>query len=128
MFDTYPPYDRNMWVLTQVVPPLLDVGCGQNGWIFSDTPFGEQTTYLDIDTRRMQNFITGDLHALPFRDEAFSTVAINELLEHVRSARLVLGEAVRVASLRVVFTVPCEHLWPPELKPHVPLETRLTEG
>jgi hypothetical protein len=128
MFDTYLPYDRKMWVLTQVVPPLLDVGCGPNEWIFSDTPFSEQTTYLDIDTRKTRNFITGDAHALPFRDEAFSTVAITELPEHVRSARLVLSQAVRVASLRVVFTVPCEHLWPPELKPHVPLETRLTGG
>jgi SAM-dependent methyltransferase len=127
VFDTFFPYDRKTWVLTQVVPPILDVGCGPRGWIFNDSRYGEETTYLDLDTRKMPNFITGDAHSLPFGDQTFSTVAINELLEHVQTPKLVVGEAFRVARLRVVLTVPCEHLWPPELKPFAPLDTRLRE-
>src|SRR5262249_26088217 len=43
---------------------------------------------------------------LPFRDRAFETVLMFEVLEHVTSVEKVLSEAFRVASRNVLITVP----------------------
>lgn len=127
IIDMVLPYDRKTWVLTQVIPPILDVGCGPRGWIFSDTVFHQYTTYLDIDLRKMENFINADAHNIPMRSKSFNTVYLGEILEHVADPRRVLDEAVRTARLRVVFTTPDEHHWSQELKPFYPLERRLRE-
>lgn len=126
IIDLFLPYDRKTWILSQVKPPILDVGCA-SGWIFKDTPFHPYTTYLDIDMRKLENFVMADAHNLPFRDNSFTTVVCAEVLEHVIDPVKVLSECVRVADFRVVITVPAEHLWDPKNKPFMKIEERLRE-
>jgi|GEM_PF-7025475 len=120
------PFDRRTWILLNVEPPILDVGCA-DGWIFKGTIYEDKTIFLDINLIKMKNFIHADGHYLPFRDNSFKTVCLCEIIEHVRDPQLLLKEAYRVTYKKVVFTIPSEYDWTPELKPCTTIEERLKE-
>ena len=71
--------------------------------------------------------VRGDAHALPFRDEAFDTVVLGDILEHVEDDYKVLAEAVRVARLQVIGTTPDEYGWDQSLQPFKPIHEWIDE-
>lgn len=82
-----------------VVAPLLNIGCGINpcGWS------GPGYFHFDIDLWDYPNFVQGDAHYLPFRDNTFASAALGDMLEHVMNPAQVLREAGRVAP-KVIMT------------------------
>lgn len=100
--------DRWQWVRSRAEGKILEVGCA-GGALFMGS--GLDVHYCDINEFPLPNFTVADAHNLPFPDDSFTTVSVCELLEHVRDPLQVLKEAARVASKKVIFTVPFEYLW-----------------
>lgn len=118
--------ERTIWVVSQCSGSILDIG-GNQGHVFRDT--GLDVTILDINEFEPCEFpqVIADAHSLPFEDNSFDITCLLELLEHVHNPILALREAARVARKKVIFTVPDEHSWPPELKPFTTLSDRMEE-
>lgn len=80
---------------------VLDVGCGIGTYVCKLGELADRAYGIDIDTARVRQGTTGSLavavsERLPFEDEAFDVVLLNEVIEHVRSDRETLQEACRV--------------------------------
>ena len=67
---------------------FLDVGCG-------DVPKGDVNLDL-FYYGRGKNFVIGDAHHLPFKDEAFGTVYSKHCLEHLENPLFFFEEAKRI--------------------------------
>jgi len=108
--------ERTNWIVSQCSGTILDIG-GNQGHVFRDT--GLDVTLLDINEFERCEFpqVVADAHSLPFADNSFDITCLLELLEHVHNPILALKEAARVARKKVIFTVPNEYEWPPELMP-----------
>ena len=95
--------------------PVLNVGC-------SDDPlrFEDRCTHFDIDDwsahfdARGQMFIQGDAHQLTryFGLDAFDTVILGDIVEHLVDPHTALMEAARVTSRALCFTVWMEQRLP----------------
>jgi len=83
---------------------LLEIGCGEGGNMFH---LGARRGWVGIDFAHRKlvhakaelpdsSFACGDAGALPFRDGAFESVLIRDVLHHVRDRALVVSEAARV--------------------------------
>lgn len=55
--------------------------------------------------------VFGDIHRLPFPDDAFDLVLAIEVLEHVTYPEIALGEIERICRHSVVLSVPREPIW-----------------
>jgi len=98
--------------------PMLDVGCGDG--LFASTFFEEKIDEgIDISpvqaerakkTGAYKNVTVADATSLPFKDEYFSTVFSNCVLEHIPEIDRVLREISRVLKEdgKLVFTVPSD--------------------
>lgn len=99
---------------------LLDAGCGE-GYLADELKraFPDcRITGLDASEGAIEyarahfgasaDFHVGDLFALPFPDDAFEVVVCSEVLEHLADPARAFDELRRVASRRVVVTVPLE--------------------
>jgi SAM-dependent methyltransferase len=90
--------------LDGVVGPCLEVGCGEgNNLVRLARRAGCVGIDLFVDKLRFAaaalpaaRFAAADAGALPFRDGAFRTVFVRDLLHHVTDPAPVLAEAVRV--------------------------------
>ncbi len=84
---------RMQWVLSRVQPKdqILNIGVGDNL-----IGFGENTLQFDMDKYLYDNFVQGDAHQLPFKDNSFDTVVISDVMEHVINPTQVCKEATRV--------------------------------
>lgn len=116
--------DRFEWVRSKAEGKILEVGSA-NGALFANS--GLDVHYCDINEFPLPNFTVADAHNLPFPDNSFTTVCVCELLEHVRDPLQVLREAARVASKRVIFTVPFEYLWTSDKLPLMSFEDRMKQ-
>lgn len=98
--------------------PMLDAGCG-TGLNLARLPDG--SSGLEINPRsvtllreRLPNhrIVEGDIEAMPFGSEAFSTVVCTEVLEHVPSPEAALSEIRRVLKPggRLIGSVPARSL------------------
>jgi len=121
--------DKNSWIRSRcsLGDTILDVGSA-DGWVWENQPY--RVTLLDInefEPHPKYPRVVGDAHNLPYGDNSFDIVVEGELLEHVHDPELCLREAVRVASKKVVLTVPAEEYWAPENRPYVPIEEVLKE-
>jgi ubiquinone/menaquinone biosynthesis C-methylase UbiE len=98
---------------------ILDIGAA-NGWVFLGS--GLNVMLLDINEFPPCEFprLVMDAHDLKLEDGSFDCCVVAELLEHVHNPILVLREAYRVASKRLVITVPNETNWS---KDHTPFAT-----
>jgi len=67
---------------------LLDVGCG-------DVPKGDVNLDL-FYYGKGENFVLGEAHHLPFKDEMFTRVHCKHCLEHLDNPLVFFGEAKRV--------------------------------
>lgn len=91
---------------------VLDIGCGAAGKSLYYASLGAKSvTGLDIVSYYEQeanvlaklynlsdkfSFVLGDASALPFNDNSFDTIIINDAVEHVDKPELVLTECIRV--------------------------------
>lgn len=103
---------REPWVVANTVIPVLEVGC-QSGIIYRQFDPQRQADWygLDLDVWMLNNFCQGDCHKLPYKTDSFKTVAFCEIAEHVEDPVQGLVEAMRVASERVLITMPYEYFW-----------------
>ena len=94
----------------------LDVGCGSypEGDVNCDLymeDVGHRVNYTyspsQLLTKNMRNFVLADAQHLPFKDNAFTEVCSDHLIEHVPKPFQMLRELVRVCSEKAV--VKCPH-------------------
>ncbi len=94
---------------------ILDVGCGVGAYVRRMGEFSGRVCGVDIDEQRIRRgsssvpklMIAVGEH-LPFRDNAFDVVLLNEVIEHVSDDTATLREACRVAAAggRIVVFAP----------------------
>jgi len=79
---------------------MLNIGVGGNmaNW------HGPDYVHVDVDRWDYSNFVQGDAHHLPFKDNSFASVALGDVLEHLVYPVLALQEASRIAPKIVMTT------------------------
>lgn len=82
---------------------VLDIGCGRQGLKLEL----EHESYVGCDLEG--GSVRGSALSLPFRDRSFDTVVLCEILEHLEAPGHAIAEAARVASQRIIITVPNDH-------------------
>lgn len=98
---------RLAWQIHRAIPPILNVGCESDP---AEMRSIQGTVNLDIDRWHIYDgiFVQANAEALPFRDKSFATVALCECLDHMENPRLAIKEALRVARLRIIATLPAD--------------------
>lgn len=86
--------------------PILDVGCGGCGYIEALSPSHEVVGVDILEYENRSRIVRGDATRLPFQENSFSTVLLFEVLEHLKNFDDCLEEIQRVASDRLVLSVP----------------------
>jgi len=101
------------FVLSNVVGRCLDLGCGVGPYLGHLRAAGFEAVGLEYSpdivaqaVKLGRPVIVGSATEIPFPDKSFDTVVMIEALEHVPNFRLALGEIARVATKRLVMTVP----------------------
>lgn len=103
---TWGPIRYHEWANERVEQPNLDVGCGD--------AHIRSSVYLEISVKALErcrqkglgSLMRADARHLPFRDKAFNSVSMTELLEHLPDPFAAQEEARRVTRRRLVITVP----------------------
>ena len=95
---------------------VLDIGCGLGMYVRRFSDFTSRAFGVDIDVERVKKGAREGVNglslavgeSLPFADNTFDGILLNEVIEHVRSDRETLAEALRVTRLggRVIIFVP----------------------
>ncbi len=99
--------DRRLRFIQQHAPldgqRILDIGCGVGTYVRAFRQFTNTVAGIDIDEERVReggrttpNLMLAVSEHLPFCDEAFDAVLLNEVIEHVADDRRTLEEACRV--------------------------------
>lgn len=111
---------RSLWMYSKVGfgNTVLDVGCA-DGMAWCKPPF--EITTLDMSVRENVDVchpdIVGVVENLPLADNSFDIVSLCEILEHLKEPEIGIKEAIRVAKIKVIMTVPFEVAWAKELNP-----------
>jgi len=84
---------------------ILDVGCGVGAYVRRMGELSDRVYGVDVDEQRVRrgsasvpNLMIAVGEHLPFRDNAFDFVLLNEVIEHVSDDAATLREACRVAA------------------------------
>ena len=85
------------WQKRHAVKPFLNIGVGANTLEME----GPGIYHLDMDRWTWRNMVQGDVHDLPFRDDAFASCLAGDVLEHFVNPLRALAEMRRVAPLLV---------------------------
>lgn len=109
---------RNLMRRYGAQAPMLDAGCG-TGLNLASMPAGSigidlNPRNLDLIRERLPEHpvVLGDIEAMPFADESFSTIVCTEVLEHVPYPATALEEMRRVLKPGGVLigSVPCRSM------------------
>jgi SAM-dependent methyltransferase len=98
--------DRRLDLIRQYVSlegrRILDIGCGIGTYVRKFRDFSPHVYGIDVDEEKVRraaqtlpHITVGGAEALPFRDETFDVILLNEVIEHVASDRATIQEAVR---------------------------------
>lgn len=82
---------------------ILDIGCGLGTYVRRFRAFSPHVYGIDVDAPRLKegaargtpNLMVAVAERLPFADETFDVVVLNEVIEHVSDDAATLREAVR---------------------------------
>lgn len=89
---------------------VLDVGCGAKprGDVNVDLFRVNNPRHCNpvYDGRKIENFVQADAHYLPFRDDSFDMVLVDNCLEHCKCPFDVLRELMRISRIFIVVFVP----------------------
>lgn len=106
--------ERMEWLKQNAAGRILEVGTNFGAVLaYMGGHVGVEINPANVELARLLSpdleFQVGDATALPFPDRSFETVAVPETLEHLdfpEGVRLAIREACRVASGRVLVTMP----------------------
>jgi ubiquinone/menaquinone biosynthesis C-methylase UbiE len=112
IYDDENQKERIDWLRENVSGNALEIGCA-GGYV---TSYTRADVGLDINQWRIKfaktkhpekDFIAASAFSLPFKEKAFDTILIPEILEHVplTQAERIISEAKRVAS-KILITLP----------------------
>ena len=100
--------ERRLAMIRKYVPlegaRILDIGCGLGAYVRRFSDFTPHTYGMDIDLARVtkgaaegvSGLTVGLSETLPFADDSFDGILLNEVIEHVVSDRDTLRESLRV--------------------------------
>lgn len=93
---------------------ILDVGCGSG--FYQDVTKRRGHINFDIlkPKDKIKNFVLGDAHKLPFRNNAFDVSFFIDVIEHVNNPYECLKELKRVTSNKILVGTP-NCLWFPKI-------------
>lgn len=82
---------------------ILDVGCGIGTYVRKFKTFSEHVFGFDVDEDRvvegaasLPNLLVSEAEVMPFPDQTFDVVLLNEVIEHVRDDAQTIADAIRV--------------------------------
>jgi len=98
--------DRRLDLIRRYVPlegrRILDIGCGLGAYVTKFRQFSQDVYGVDVDEEKIQKaakslpkVLNAEAEALPFQSESFDVILLHEVIEHVRSDRETIREAVR---------------------------------
>lgn len=100
-------------VLSNAIGRCLDLGCGVGPYLGHLRGNGFEAIGLEYSPSIVSQAVSlgrpviiGSATEIPFPDKSFDTVVMIEALEHIPNFDLALKEIVRVATKRLVMTVP----------------------
>ncbi len=117
--------ERRLGLIRKYAPltgqAVLDIGCGLGTYVRRFRDFTPRAYGMDVDAPRVKEgarrgtpYLTvAAAETLPFRDESFDVIVLNEVIEHVADDAATLREAVR--ALRpggTVIVYAPNRLWP----------------
>lgn len=99
--------DRRLDMVRRFVPlegaRILDVGCGIGTYVRRFQAFSDEVHGVDVDRQRVEeaskelrNIRVAPAESLPYPDDFFDLVFLNEVIEHVDDDRATIAEACRV--------------------------------
>jgi len=98
--------DRRLDLIRRYVPlegrRILDIGCGIGTYVTKLLQFSDEVFGVDIDehkveiaARSLSNIAHAPAECLPYPDNYFDVILLNEVIEHVESDRNTIHEAYR---------------------------------
>ena len=100
----------------QLRDPILDFGCGSGALIQQLTQLGLKAHGLELESEIIKASITAEIEPFitlyngqfpsPFRTRSFRSVFCSEVLEHIPDYGAAIHDIARIATEKVIFTVP----------------------
>jgi SAM-dependent methyltransferase len=99
--------DRRLNLIRHFAPlegaRILDIGCGLGVYVRKFREFGDRVCGIDIDPKRLREgakttpgLMLAVGEHLPFPDDSFDVIVLNEVIEHVTDDAATMREALRV--------------------------------
>jgi 2-polyprenyl-3-methyl-5-hydroxy-6-metoxy-1,4-benzoquinol methylase len=120
IYGSGPPVDvvshEILALARRLPPPILDFGCGAGALVRALRREGIEAYGLDLDDERIRTHLIDEVGRwitlydgalpAPFPDERFASVACSEVIEHIPRPERTIAELARLASERLLVTVP----------------------
>jgi 2-polyprenyl-3-methyl-5-hydroxy-6-metoxy-1,4-benzoquinol methylase len=89
-------------MIPKEVKTVLDIGCANS--IFKDY----EVTTVDCIEKADYNINLNKIQKLPFKDNSFDLVVVNQILEHIGDVEELIGEVKRVSKKYIQMGLPNE--------------------